>query len=146
MNSRRSDGWTLFSPVAPTAIESPEWGASLGVNEQDRSLDGFHEGGWYLSEAECDGWKFGVSQDRLCSGRIHAFLRAPNQEELSVVVDHRHTGVSSLSVPCGASYAGAILLGAEQPIASRAALVQALLSGLPKLKEFFQSATPRADA
>jgi hypothetical protein len=126
MTSLPSSGWTLYSPATPSDIEAPAWGKHLGVTARDKALDGFHEGGWFLSETAKDGWIFGVSQERLCTGRVHAFLRTPSSEELTVVLDPRATGVSHLEVPPDTGYLGAVLVGLSQVLGSRQSLVSAL--------------------
>lgn len=146
MSPTQGHGWILYSPSAPTEIEAPTWGEDLCLSQDDLSVDGFHQGGWFLPEAQRDGWRFGVSQERLSNGRVHAFLRTPAGEELSVVLDHRESGARKLNVPQEPGYLGAALVGVAGTIASRSALVQALLSGLPGLKLLLSGEPPSKDA
>ena len=138
-------GWTLYSPSVPSEIEAPIWGEAIGFALSDQSTDGFHEGGWFLPEACHHEWRFGVSQDRLCNGRVHAFLRAPSAEELSVVLDHPAVGVQRLNVPSEPGYLGAVLVGVAQSLSSREALVNSLLLCLPDLQALIRG-TARTDA
>lgn len=134
MTDEARHGWILYSPALPAGVDPPVWGASLGVGDAEANTDGFHEGGWFLPEAASDGWSFGVSQSRLSNGAVHAFLRLPSQEEVSVLCDPHSSRTERLPVPLEPGYLGAYRVVLNPPPKTREGLVAGLLALLPELR------------
>ncbi len=146
MQPSQPHGWTLYSPTAPTNVESPVWGESLKLRAEEVTSEGFHQGGWLLPEAAVDGWQFGVSQSRISSGRLHAFVRLPSGEEASLIWDRTASCIKQLEVPAGPGYCGALLLNFTSEPTSRPTLVAALIEALPQIQNALTGQRRATDA
>jgi hypothetical protein len=146
MHPSQPHGWTLYSPAAPSDVETPVWGESLDLRAEEVTSDGFHQGGWLLPEAAVDGWQFGVSQSRIGSGRLHAFVRLPSGEEASLIWDRTSSRIKKVEVPEEPGYCGALLLNFTTEPTSRPTLVAALIEALPQIQNALASKSGATDA
>ena len=146
MEPSQPHGWTLYSPAAPSGNEAPAWGSSLEVREEDQTAEGFHQGGWLLPESTVDGWKFGVSQARLGSGRLHAFVRLPSGQEASLLWDRTSQRIAKLEVPIEPGYLGAFTINFPSEPTTRSTLVAALVELLPQIQNAITSLSGATDA
>ena len=130
--------WVLYSPITPTAPGDAEaWGVPIAVCELDRVARGPHEGGFFLPEADFEGWRFGLLQEVLHMGGMQAFVQSPTGVEATLVWDRHATVLEQLKVPSAPGYLGAFRILLDPPLDSRENVAAGFRAVLPLLKQHF---------
>ena len=136
--SSSSSKWVLYSPAAPagTTVEAT---GGVPIDKADTAPVevGEHEGGFFLTEAQFEGWQFGLLQDTLQRSGLVAFVRSPSGVEATLVSDPHAPEIERLSVPPKPGYLGAFRIPMPLPLDSMQNILSGFKLALPLVKQKF---------
>ncbi len=138
-NSLNKPTRVLYSPIAPSAAQQePERRENVKPTDAEYATSSWHQEGFFLADAEFEGWRFGLLQEFLHASGVQAFVRSPLGVEATLVSDSHAKGIERLAVVAEPpEYIGAFRIQLPPPLTSRENLVSGFKSVLPLIKQQF---------
>lgn len=144
MTEQRRSGWTLFSPLASEGLSDGAAVVSVKPAGALPATSSQHQGGFFLSDAAFDGWRFGLLQESLHPAGLQAFVQSPEGVEATVVSDLHAPPLERLSVLAETGYVGAFRV-ALPSLVSLPDVIEGFRRALPLLRAEFERAEGRRD-